>query len=111
MKRLPILLSLLASAAVLSAQTGAVLSPESRLLLHRAQQAADVAKTTAAADTQVAAYLTIDASRFDRQQVERLGAKVGVVAGNTATVRLPLQALQSLSQVEGVCAMCRWPHG
>lgn len=102
MKRLPILLSLLASVAVLSAQTGAVLSPESRLLLHRAQQAADVAKTTAAADTQVAAYLTIDASRFDRQQVERLGGRVGVVAGQTATVRLPLHALQSLSQVEGV---------
>ena len=50
----------------------------------------------------ISAYLTVNSSALDREALSRLGVKVCLEAGNKMTVRMPVEAIAQLSEVEGV---------
>ncbi len=94
--------SLLFAAAPLMAQNSARLAPDTRLLLQRQQTSAGILHAPAQQEQQVAAFLTIEQGVFNPADIEVLGGRVGVLTATTATVRLPLSAVEALLGLPGV---------
>lgn len=89
---------LLTGVIAVNAQTQ--IDPALRLML--GQTAHDAPSADRTLNRNIAVYIQFDENAIDWEAIEQLGGQVGTIAGRLATVHLPLTALQSLAEVEGV---------
>lgn len=97
---------LLSATSLLMAQH---LDPAARLLVKQQEQnvnqhaqSIDPQTERPSCDELISVYIQYDAATIDWQAIHQLGGKTGVMNGHLATVRIPVDQLKALSEVEGV---------
>lgn len=81
-------------AAVPAVSQAVTLSPSALIAMKKA--------STAAEARMVSAFLTVDPTVFNRDDITAVGGSVIMVAGNIATARIPISAIKQIREIPGI---------